>query len=260
MTPNKTNKNGFTLAETMVCALLLAIIFMSGSMLFVAGQSLWSFAGGHIQLQENARRTLQKVSFELRESGRDANGILQLWISNNTGPNNSDILRLAMPLCLCGRSVMDETMNIRTWGAPLSWGSTECTENYPVGPNGKVTICHLPPGNPNNAHTLQVGPPAVKAHLAHGDWIGDCDDCDPYTYNNRFIEYRLDQNNQMVRRVLDVNLVEINATVIGSHIADFQIQSISDRQYQVEISLATQVYPQRAIALTRSELVILRNY
>lgn len=40
----------------------------------------------------------------------------------------------------------------------------------------KTTICHIPPGNPANAHTLCVGNPAVPAHLAHGDFLGSC--CD----------------------------------------------------------------------------------
>ncbi|MDB5102486.1 MAG: putative lipoprotein [Fibrobacteres bacterium] len=44
---------------------------------------------------------------------------------------------------------------------------------------GKVTICHLPPGNPANAHTLSVGAPAVRAHLAHGDYLGACADKPP---------------------------------------------------------------------------------
>lgn len=40
----------------------------------------------------------------------------------------------------------------------------------------KTTICHIPPGNPANAHTLCVGNPAVPAHLQHGDVLGSC--CD----------------------------------------------------------------------------------
>ena len=40
----------------------------------------------------------------------------------------------------------------------------------------KVTICHIPPGNPENQHTIIVGAPAVPAHLAHGDHVGACDD------------------------------------------------------------------------------------
>ena len=39
----------------------------------------------------------------------------------------------------------------------------------------KVTICHIPPGNPENAHTIVVGASAVPAHLEnHGDSLGEC--------------------------------------------------------------------------------------
>jgi len=38
----------------------------------------------------------------------------------------------------------------------------------------KVTICHRPPGNPDNVHTLSVGEAAVGAHLRHGDGLGAC--------------------------------------------------------------------------------------
>jgi hypothetical protein len=39
----------------------------------------------------------------------------------------------------------------------------------------KTTICHIPPGNPANAHTICVGNAAVPAHLHnHGDGIGAC--------------------------------------------------------------------------------------
>ncbi|HSB56209.1 MAG TPA: hypothetical protein VLD38_00160 [Nitrosopumilaceae archaeon] len=38
----------------------------------------------------------------------------------------------------------------------------------------KVTLCHIPPGNPGQAHTISVGSPAVAAHLAHGDYEGPC--------------------------------------------------------------------------------------
>ncbi len=41
---------------------------------------------------------------------------------------------------------------------------------------GTVTICHIPPGNPDNKHTISIGQSAVKAHLGHGDTLGDCDD------------------------------------------------------------------------------------
>lgn len=40
--------------------------------------------------------------------------------------------------------------------------------------DGKVDICHIPPGNPDNAHTINVSVHAVPAHLAHGDTLGEC--------------------------------------------------------------------------------------
>jgi hypothetical protein len=41
----------------------------------------------------------------------------------------------------------------------------------------KVLICHIPPGNPDNRHTICVGAAAVDAHQSHhGDLIGACDD------------------------------------------------------------------------------------
>ena len=38
----------------------------------------------------------------------------------------------------------------------------------------KITICHIPPGNPANRHEITIGAPGVPAHLAHGDNIGPC--------------------------------------------------------------------------------------
>ena len=62
--------------------------------------------------------------------------------------------------------------------------SSRCSDNPGSGPaheglgldraGGKVAVCHIPPGNPANAHTIVVGAAAVKAHLAHGDYLGSC--------------------------------------------------------------------------------------
>jgi hypothetical protein len=41
----------------------------------------------------------------------------------------------------------------------------------------KAKICHIPPGNPSKAKTLEVGAAAVDAHLAHGDYLGECTSC-----------------------------------------------------------------------------------
>ena len=39
----------------------------------------------------------------------------------------------------------------------------------------KVTICHFPPGNPANFHTITVGAKAADKHMQnHGDMMGEC--------------------------------------------------------------------------------------
>ena len=43
----------------------------------------------------------------------------------------------------------------------------------------KVTICHVPGGNPGNRHTITVGASAWEAHRSHGDYRGACRENDP---------------------------------------------------------------------------------
>lgn len=45
--------------------------------------------------------------------------------------------------------------------------------------NEKITICHLPPGNPDNARTISIKENAWAAHQAHGDSQGPCPEPPP---------------------------------------------------------------------------------
>ena len=38
----------------------------------------------------------------------------------------------------------------------------------------KVTVCHVPPGNPENFHDITISENALQAHLNHGDFVGSC--------------------------------------------------------------------------------------
>ena len=55
-----------------------------------------------------------------------------------------------------------------------------CTVNQPdpracdPADTKKTTVCHIPPGNPANAHSITVSVNALAAHLGHGDSIGQC--------------------------------------------------------------------------------------
>ncbi len=52
----------------------------------------------------------------------------------------------------------------------LAWLATPAF----AAPQPKVEICHIPPGNPANFHTITISEKAFAAHLAHGDLSGAC--------------------------------------------------------------------------------------
>ncbi|MEK9185554.1 MAG: hypothetical protein AAB863_02150, partial [Patescibacteria group bacterium] len=40
----------------------------------------------------------------------------------------------------------------------------------------KVEICHIPPGNPDNKHTITISENAAQTHInEHGDTLGPCE-------------------------------------------------------------------------------------
>jgi len=38
----------------------------------------------------------------------------------------------------------------------------------------KIDVCHVPPGNPDNYHTISINDNALSAHVAHGDLLDSC--------------------------------------------------------------------------------------
>jgi len=44
--------------------------------------------------------------------------------------------------------------------------------------DGRVTLCHIPRRNSSASHTIRISGRAIRAHLAHGDTIGACEETD----------------------------------------------------------------------------------
>jgi hypothetical protein len=96
------------------------------------------------------------------------------------------IMTLAMSaatlaVSLLGCSVPDSTVQrnaeIRACGLQDDSSITSDVDLRACAPGNtkKTTICHIPPGNPDNAHTLCVGNSAVPAHVQnHHDTLGPC--------------------------------------------------------------------------------------
>jgi len=48
-------------------------------------------------------------------------------------------------------------------------GFEEFRDGVVVTSSSTTRICHIPPGNPGNNHTITIGNSAVNAHVGHGD-------------------------------------------------------------------------------------------
>ncbi len=62
----------------------------------------------------------------------------------------------------------------------------------------KVQVCHFPPGNPGNFHTISISENALSAHLGHGDVAGSCFDCPCVGEYPGFIETLNGQNGTLL--------------------------------------------------------------
>lgn len=253
------NANGVTFVELMVVVALLSVVSSAGFILFNSSQTIWEVTDTRMRLQQDARQALSRLSVELQESGMDSAGALQVTLFDGVGPNGSDILRFSIPLCLCGTSPIDSNGDVRNWGAPLVWGQSGCANNYTVQNNGKVAICHLPPGNPGNTQNLNVSENAIKAHLAHGDWIGACAACDPGAVTNTHIEYLIDGNENFIRRVLDGSGTVVASVIFARNVTAFQA-ALGGGQSTVDVNIELlDTARQRAVTVTADAKIKLRN-
>lgn len=127
-------KRGFTLVEMMIATVILLIMLSSGYLILFSGQEAWHTTETSIRVQESLRQTLDRVSKELRESGSNSVGTMQVTITDNTGTNGSDIINFSIPvICEAGGSIIDANGDVTSWGAPARWG---CTDIACMDPDG----------------------------------------------------------------------------------------------------------------------------
>ena len=65
-------------------------------------------------------------------------------------------------------------MNRRSFRLPTLFALFALTASAAWAGNAQVQVCHIPPGNPGNFHTITISENALQAHLGHGDLAGAC--------------------------------------------------------------------------------------
>lgn len=114
-------------------------------------------------------------SIQLNSVANGGTGMTYSW-SPSTGLNNANI---ANPVASPTVTTTYTLTVTNAGGCSTSESITICvldirSTNKKGAFDGKVNICHIPPGNPNNPQILSISTNAVAAHLAHGDKLGAC--------------------------------------------------------------------------------------
>lgn len=105
----------------------------------IAGRSVVARPGVTAIRQGNTRKTVEDVTVGKR-----------VHVKGTTVPDSTDVLAFEI-------KIQEDSTT----------GSGDTGEK-------KMTICHIPPGNPAKAKTLEIGSSAWPAHQAHGDTEGAC--------------------------------------------------------------------------------------
>jgi len=107
--------------------------------------------------------------------------------------------------------------------------STSDFDSYPIDyESKKIEICHVPPGNPDNAHTLSISVNAMRAHLAHGDYMDECaENGDDETNDKQEIEIKVEIEDGIAKievkigdEELEFELEETDRELIIQYIAE----------------------------------------
>ncbi len=75
----------------------------------------------------------------------------------------------------------------------------------------KVTICHIPPGNPENAHSITISRSALAAHRAHGDSDGACENDNEHGGNEKVTICHMPPGNPENRQSISISPSALSA-------------------------------------------------
>lgn len=116
-------KKAFSLVEVLISVFVFTIVSGGLYIVLAGGQSTWHTTDVSVQLQQNLRQAMQRVTRELHESGFDSAGIAQVTIQEGAGLNNSDMLQFKVPGDWDADGDILDNSNHLEWGSYLLWAS-----------------------------------------------------------------------------------------------------------------------------------------
>jgi len=197
---------------------IFAVMISGGFVVLSSGESAWFTTDARIEIQENLRQAVDKMTLELNQTGLDKDGVAQYTVTDAGGINGSDIIKFSIPIiCHSGDNFLDNiNSNIAHWGAPLTWGCTTST----------------------------------------------CMDADNNcaTVDYKFIEYSIDANNKLIRKVLSPAGGLLRQDTLGQNVVDLQMLVSADKNVlTVTITGKRNSALNRILTLSTSFKVYFRN-
>lgn len=144
--------------------------------------------------------------------------------------------------------------------------STSDFDSYPIDyESKKIEICHVPPENPDNVHTLSISVNAMRAHLAHGDYMDECtENADDETNNEQEIEIKVEIEDGIAKievkigdEELEFELEETDRELIIQYIAENTDLTIEEIETYIEFEEYENDEGQTIIVELKEELGIL---
>ncbi len=146
--------------------------------------------------------------------------------------------------------------------------STSDFDSYPIDyESKKIEICHVPPENPDNVHTLSISVNAMRAHLAHGDYMDECtENADDETNNEQEIEIKVEIEDGIAKievkigdEELEFELEETDRELIIQYIAENTDLTIEEIETYIEFEEYENDEGQTIIVELKEELGILAS-
>jgi len=173
MAQNRTSRSGFTLVELVIAILIISVLaniaisriqdYTAKAKCTEAVVGLGSYERFQSTFYDMNDRvgTLPEIGLEVPDGG---------WFTFSQQMNSS------VAWSYGGNGAIQTAASSKSNGNGNGNGNSGSTDT--TGSSSKVTVCHTPPGNPANAHSITVGNPAWAAHVAHGDPAGACESGD----------------------------------------------------------------------------------
>lgn len=107
-------QRGFTLAEVLVAASILAVISAIMLSFFIQGSNLWQLITNQSDLRSVARNAMNYMTQELRKSTRTSGGIPSPNLSIPSKPNNNSV-DFYLPIDMDGNSYIIDSVGSTEW-------------------------------------------------------------------------------------------------------------------------------------------------